>query len=639
LMACLALATSPPLVIWTASGLENGLLLSLVALLWALLILRPGHWPALSGVVAGLIGMARPDGLVFGGVAPAMLLLETWTSRERRSGWLRALVRHLAGFAAVVVPFLAFRLVYFALPWPHPYYAKREWSSAGVRLSDLLKHPKAALVKLWGLAVGVAGPVAVWLLLGLLAAALLLVLRGRLPRHVGVTMLVGAFGIGAYLWLESDWMGEYRFATPVVAMGLIFVFAMLHATVPDESHTLLARARLAVSWGVVAVLVLDFAPRLYRFALSPPTAYAEVSRLYAQRFNAMAKALGVQHGSILIADTGAMLMESRLTVYDVAGLFEPAVVQKLKKGTPVWWYDHPAFNDWVLDAIKPSFIVAYKFWTNVTGFERDPRFLRDYVAIEAFKDPYVARVYRRDLHSGEFVRRELLSGAVGLGQLQHDFQPAAAPRPVAYRLADLLRSLRHRSETVSEIKAEALALLRDDREPSGPSQATDLLQTVLARSPDDREALRALAGAFDDSGRAAEARPVWERLLAVAGRERDERAVLAAVARLAPFPGVAEVAVAHGTSGAVTPEGLLKLSQEQYRERRFLEVIEACQAAIRLRPGYAEAYNNICAAYNELGRWDEAIEACSKAIELKPDLQLARNNLAWAKQEKSRIPR
>jgi hypothetical protein len=35
-----------------------------------------------------------------------------------------------------------------------------------------------------------------------------------------------------------------------------------------------------------------------------------------------------------------------------------------------------------------------------------------------------------------------------------------------------------------------------------------------------------------------------------------------------------------------------------------------------------------------MGRWDEAIEAAREALRLKPDFQLARNNLAWSESQK-----
>jgi tetratricopeptide (TPR) repeat protein len=58
---------------------------------------------------------------------------------------------------------------------------------------------------------------------------------------------------------------------------------------------------------------------------------------------------------------------------------------------------------------------------------------------------------------------------------------------------------------------------------------------------------------------------------------------------------------------------------------------------LQLRPNYAEAYNNIAAGYQAMGRWDEAIAAAQEAIRLKPDFQLARNNLAYASSQKTRM--
>jgi len=75
---------------------------------------------------------------------------------------------------------------------------------------------------------------------------------------------------------------------------------------------------------------------------------------------------------------------------------------------------------------------------------------------------------------------------------------------------------------------------------------------------------------------------------------------------------------------------LLNQSFALYQEGKFEASIEVARKALALKPDYAEAYSNICAAHNSLKQWNKAIEACTKAIELKPDFQLAKNNLAWA---------
>lgn len=47
---------------------------------------------------------------------------------------------------------------------------------------------------------------------------------------------------------------------------------------------------------------------------------------------------------------------------------------------------------------------------------------------------------------------------------------------------------------------------------------------------------------------------------------------------------------------------------------------------------------NLAAGLASLGRWDEAIAAAREALRLRPDFPLARNNLAWAEREKEQQP-
>ena len=84
-------------------------------------------------------------------------------------------------------------------------------------------------------------------------------------------------------------------------------------------------------------------------------------------------------------------------------------------------------------------------------------------------------------------------------------------------------------------------------------------------------------------------------------------------------------------SGNLTPEYFLNLSLQLYNEKKFYECIDACHKALQLNPGYAEAYNNICSAYNELQQYQKAIQACDSALKLNPGFNLAKNNYEYAK--------
>ncbi|MBZ5631285.1 MAG: tetratricopeptide repeat protein [Acidobacteriia bacterium] len=83
-----------------------------------------------------------------------------------------------------------------------------------------------------------------------------------------------------------------------------------------------------------------------------------------------------------------------------------------------------------------------------------------------------------------------------------------------------------------------------------------------------------------------------------------------------------------------TPQHFLSLSLFYHQGGKYKESIEAAKKALQLKPDYAEAYNNIAAAYEAMHQWDPAIEAAQRALRLKPDFQLAKNNLAYSLAQK-----
>jgi tetratricopeptide (TPR) repeat protein len=85
-----------------------------------------------------------------------------------------------------------------------------------------------------------------------------------------------------------------------------------------------------------------------------------------------------------------------------------------------------------------------------------------------------------------------------------------------------------------------------------------------------------------------------------------------------------------------TPQNWLELSLLYHQAGRYQDCIAAATAALKLKPDYAEAYNNVAAAYQSLGKWDDAIRASQQALTLNPNLQIAKNNLAYTMSEKQR---
>jgi len=79
-----------------------------------------------------------------------------------------------------------------------------------------------------------------------------------------------------------------------------------------------------------------------------------------------------------------------------------------------------------------------------------------------------------------------------------------------------------------------------------------------------------------------------------------------------------------------SPANFLNLSLVYYRAKRFGDCIEAAQKAIALKPDFAAAYNNICAANNDIGNFAEGKKAGEEAVRLDPANQLYKNNLKWS---------
>ena len=77
-------------------------------------------------------------------------------------------------------------------------------------------------------------------------------------------------------------------------------------------------------------------------------------------------------------------------------------------------------------------------------------------------------------------------------------------------------------------------------------------------------------------------------------------------------------------------DSCIELSLMLFNNMEYQRCIELCHQALQLNPNSAEAYNNMCCAYNALGNYKEAIKAGKKALEINPNFELARNNVKWA---------
>lgn len=163
----------PPARDFATSGLENGLVLAWIGLLWWMMVAwsqaprRQGSGPVFTAAlafVAGLSVLVRPELALVGGVALVMMLVAA-------SGWLSRLLIVVAG-GLLPVGYQIFRMGYYGLLFPQTALAKDatgdKWAQGLIYLSNF------------------NAPYALWL-----AALLLIALGGVLyaarntgrPRH------------------------------------------------------------------------------------------------------------------------------------------------------------------------------------------------------------------------------------------------------------------------------------------------------------------------------------------------------------------------------------------------------------------------------------------------------------------------
>ena len=176
-----------------------------------------------------------------------------------------------------------------------------------------------------------------------------------------------------------------------------------------------------------------------------------------------------------------------------------------------------------------------------------------------------------------------------------------------------------------------------------PDEALQHFQRAIALAPTDDLPHAYLGRYLVEQGRPAEAipelqtaislnpaRPMQHDLLAAAQAQQQAQASQPAMQSSQITNPAATAAIQQAAALAAFINRSLALN----KSGKYQESITAAQAALKLNPNSAEAWNNIAANYEALHQWDPAITAARKAVALNPNFQLAKNNLAWSLQQK-----
>jgi hypothetical protein len=387
LVALCGLITQPAFVIWSVSGLENPLLILLVVVLFYICLLSPTSALAiLAGIVSGLTAITRPDGMLY---IPLYAILNPKYFKQT-----------LLASIAIWGSYFVFRLIYYSELVPNTYIMKAE----GKLLS------KYWFLTMWGrfksILLGLFGPkyLAIATIAVLLVLLIFLSWKGRIGRKylvIGVFLIIS---FGSYLFLPTDWMGEYRFASPFFPFLYLCITLMIADIfclfIKRKNNSILAAGIFLLCWLGVLNFV-SYAPRLGEFAENPTVSfYGAQASFY--RFTRYSAILNLNHPAVLLPDVGgALYYYPDIRIYDLGGLVDATVARTLDR-------NQVEFYNYVFDVAKPDFIHVHGGWTYTARLEDDPRFRQDYIAIFEYIDQAMVSNYGEERYSGDFVRRSLL---------------------------------------------------------------------------------------------------------------------------------------------------------------------------------------------------------------------------------------
>lgn len=403
-----ALSFNSSFVIWTTSGLENPLYVLLSALYLFLVLEHAGtavpdtSIPVYAAITGTLIGLTRPDGILFSFVFPLYLLLRIIGDRSRHRFLLRHVITYVVVVAVIYGGFMAFRYLYFNDTKPNPYYVK----GAPTLMSgaELIMGTRYHAMKTYDLLSSMFSRRTglVTILLIIVSTLFFFRTRNRLPYLVLLLMLLASWAV--YSLLPDDWMGEFRYATPffVFFYAYLCLIAVRFLTMVIERTAI--RTVLILVLGVVLVVstALLSIPRSRDFAADPPLPFHTAARLYGVQFNKYAESMNIEDATLLCPDVGGTLYFSRHLVYDLGGLCNREIAKMIKR-------DNKGLRDYVFDEIKPTFIHIHDYWSMIADFEYDPRFRRDYVTICEYVSTWAAERTDTVYYSGDYVRRDAIS--------------------------------------------------------------------------------------------------------------------------------------------------------------------------------------------------------------------------------------
>ncbi|WP_414937885.1 hypothetical protein [Amycolatopsis sp. cmx-11-51] len=420
-----ALAANSSFVIWCFSGLENSVY-ALTATAVAVVTLCGVNSGTLltakvavsTGALAALAGLSRPDGVIYAAAFPIVVAL--FTRRGGLAPAVRAVLLSAAGFVVPFGGYLLFRWIEYGRLLPNTAIAKAQ------PLPDITDIAKAGTVLQY------AG----WLLVAVAIVCLALVMQKPSKLRADMVALVVPFGLSvvAFCVLQADWMGQFRFATPIWALGTLGGTIVIVETVREAR--IRGRVLLVVTLVIATVSsVSGFYTQGEKYRATPKTPFCSVVERDARVTNGVADLLKLPDSAkIGVIDLGGMSLVSRLQVIDLAGLADRVIADYLSTA------DFAGERRYVFDEVRPELISLIGSWDTTLGFAQDERFAQEYEVL--YRSPRDPAAFG---DVGVWVRKDLVRDPALLAEAQNyvttETQKVVAANSVAHlrSCGDVLR--------------------------------------------------------------------------------------------------------------------------------------------------------------------------------------------------------
>jgi hypothetical protein len=292
--APLLLAAAPPFLTWSLSGTEIPLFTFL--LLLGVAFITTGRNTASVFVVFGLLGLVRPEGILFYALAGAILL-----DTKHRKG--DVITKGIWIFALIFAPYLIWKWHYFGGLLPNTFYAK----TGPIRI--MTRNGISYLL-------GFLARYGYFLVIGVL------MLHKQLRDHRWVTVPVFFVLIHwiDVLLLGGDWMPHHRLLLPTLPLiALIVSYGLMKVGAESEGTGDSTKWRNPVPVVVTILVVLAMIPGgigydKFTYERIVVGAYARLGKVLGENLPPTT--------SIALGSTGAIGYYSGLEIIDILGLTE-----------------------------------------------------------------------------------------------------------------------------------------------------------------------------------------------------------------------------------------------------------------------------------------------------------------------------